>query len=140
MELHAGILPVTPESFGQLVLVVLQYWMVGLKWDDQEHDLRPLLMEDNELHLQNLFLQHLLLLRNIVVLEEDLHLPLLHNMVVVGKVQDHDLLVLDHDLLELDHELLVLDHDLLDHDLLVLDHDLLDHDLLALPKKEYHLE
>jgi hypothetical protein len=111
--------------------------MVGLKWDDQKHDLHPLLMEDNELHLQNLFLQHLLLLRNIVVLEEDLHLPLLHNMAVLGEVQDHDLLVLDHDLLELDHELLVLDRD---HDLLVLDHDLLDNDLLALPKKEYHLE
>jgi hypothetical protein len=142
------------ESSDQLVLVILEGWIIALKWDDQEHDLRPLLTEDHGLHLQNLFLQnmavprenlHLLLLRNVVILEDLL-------LVLLGEdcelVLDHDLL--DNGLLVLDHGLLVLDHDLQDHNLLyhhdllyhnlldydLLDHHLLDHDFLALSKKE----
>jgi hypothetical protein len=108
------------ESLCQLVLAVLQSWMVALKWDDQERDLYLLLMKAHDLHL-------LLLQNNVVVLKEDLHLPFLRKVMVLK--EDHDLLdMLDHDLL---------DHHLLYHDLLcdLLDHD---HDLLALPEKECH--
>jgi hypothetical protein len=159
-EYRVSLLPVT-ESLDQLVLVILEGWITALKWDDREHDLRPLLMEDHGLHLQNLFLQnmavprenlHLLLLRNVVILE-DLLLVLLGEdceLVLDHDLLDNGLLVLDHGLLVLDHGLLVLDHDLLDHNLLyhhdllyhnlldydLLDHHLLDHDFLALSKKE----